>query len=246
MTLLETALGIGAAAVALIAPAVATPTAPPAPTAAPTVASGLPEPTITQQLIPFGAARKAQMARYSKIHYGHGSWRLHPRGVVEHYTATNSLESVFATFRSNQPDPELGQKPGVCAHFVIDRDGTIYQMVPLNIRCRHTVGLNHRTIGIEHVGMSDADVMGNRRQLRASLALTAWLQVRFGIPTGDVIGHNESLDSRFRRENYGPWRCQTHGDMTRATMNRFRSLLNDNLTGTTVDRSRPDWVDSGC
>ena len=36
---------------------------------------------------------------------------------------------------------------------MIDRDGTIYQLVPLAIMCRHTVGLNYTAIGIEHVGI---------------------------------------------------------------------------------------------
>ena len=61
-------------------------------------------------------------------------------------------------FAADAPDPELGQLPGTCAHFVIDRDGTIYQLVPLGIMCRHTVGLNYTAIGIEHVGIgSDFD-----------------------------------------------------------------------------------------
>ncbi|MFN8125659.1 MAG: peptidoglycan recognition family protein [Candidatus Nanopelagicales bacterium] len=232
-------LGV-AVAVAVAAPGV--PTSAVAPVAETTVA----RPRIVQELIPFGKQRKAQMARYSRIHYGKGEWRLHPRGVVEHFTATNSLASVFATFRSNAPDPELGQLPGTCAHFVIDRDGTIYQLVSLRVRCRHTVGLNHRMIGIEHVGMSDGDVMGDRRQRRASLRLTSWLVARYGLSTGDVIGHSESLDSRFRKERYGPWRCQTHGDFTRSTMDRYRKLLNRRLSGTGADTSPPRWVDNGC
>ena len=61
--------------------------------------------------------------------------------------------------------------PQVCAHFVIDRDGTIYELVPPNIMCRHTVGLNWTAIGIEHVGYSDGEILRNRRQLAASLRL---------------------------------------------------------------------------
>ena len=91
--------------------------------------------------------------------------------------------------------------------------------------CRHTVGLNWTAIGIEHVGMSDAQVLGNARQLAASLALTAWLMSRFQIKLGDVIGHNESLTSRFHKELYAGWRCQTHGDFVRADMNVYRSRL---------------------
>ena len=69
----------------------------------------------------------------------------------------------YNTFAPNRPDPELHERPGVCAHFVIDRDGTIHQLVPLRLMCRHTVGLNHTAIGIEHVGISDAEVLGNAR-----------------------------------------------------------------------------------
>ena len=69
-------------------------------------------------------------------------------------------------FSRNAPDLELHELPGICSHFVIDRDGTIYRLVTPTIMCRHTVGLNYTAIGIEHVGRSDAQVMGDRRQLR--------------------------------------------------------------------------------
>ena len=87
------------------------------------------------------------------------------------------------------------------------------------------MGLNWTAIGVEHVGTSDASVMSNARQLRASLRLSVWLMSRYGIELGDVIGHNESLTSPYRRERYAGWRCQTHGDFRRATMDRYRAML---------------------
>ena len=108
---------------------------------------------------------------------------------------------------------------------MIDRDGTIYQLVPLSTICRHTVGLNWTAIGIEHVGTSDASILGNPRQLRASLKLTLWLMSRFGISLPNVIGHAESLTSRYHRERYAPWRCQTHGDWQHADMVTYRAKL---------------------
>ena len=54
----------------------------------------------------------------------------------------------------------------------VGADGSVVQMVPLSLMCRHTVGLNYTAIGIEHVGFRDADVLGNARELRASLQLT--------------------------------------------------------------------------
>ena len=145
--------------------------------------------------------------------------------IVEHFTATSSFSSAWNTFASDAPDAELGERPGTCAHFVIDRDGTIYQLVPLSTICRHTVGLNWTSIGIEHVGTSDASILGNPRQLRASLKLTLWLMGRYRISLPNVIGHAESLTSRYHRERYAPWRCQTHGDWQHADMVTYRTAL---------------------
>ena len=137
------------------------------------------------------------MTTYSRAHYGstNASFVLNPKVIVEHYTATNSFESAWNTCASNAPDQELGQLPGTCAHFIVDRDGTVYQLVPTTIRCRHTVGLNYVAIGIEHVGTSDGQILRNRRQLAASLRLTRWLMQRYDISQNNVIGHNESLAS---------------------------------------------------
>jgi len=191
-----------------------------------TVTVAAPKPRIDQDPIPFGADRRRQMRAYSKRHYGVAEARLlEPKVIVEHYTASTTYSSAYGTFAANAPDVEFGERPGVCAHFVVDRDGTIHQLVPLRLRCRHTVGLNHVAIGIEHVGVSDADVMGRPAQLAASLRLTRWLQGRYGIGTRDVIGHAESLSSPYHRERVAAMRDRTHGDFQRATMRRYRGKL---------------------
>jgi N-acetylmuramoyl-L-alanine amidase len=176
--------------------------------------------------IPFGPERKADMADYAQRHYGIHDFRLtDPKVIVEHYTVTSTFAPVFDYFSRNEPDPELNELPGVCSHFVIDRDGTIYRLVPTSIMCRHTVGLNYTAIGIEHVGQSDADVMGNRRQLAVSLRLTRALQGRFEIAARNVIGHNENRESPFHRERVARLRTQTHADFPRAVMNGYRRRL---------------------
>ena len=87
------------------------------------------------------------------------------------------------------------------------------------------VGLNWTAIGIEHAGFMDSDVLGDRRQMAASLRLTAWLRCRYGIKLKDVIGHNESLSSPYHRERVARLRNQTHGDMTHASMQVYRRRL---------------------
>jgi beta-N-acetylhexosaminidase len=184
-----------------------------------------PKPHVVWKPIPFGPARLAETASYARRHYGIDSYVLHPRAIVEHVTVTSTFSSVYNTFAADVPDAELHQLPGTCAHFVVDRDGTIYQLVPLNVICRHTVGLNWAAIGIEHVGLSDAQVLGDAAQMRSSLALTVWLMARYRIPLADVIGHNESLSSPLHKELYAPWRCQTHADWRRADMTVYRARL---------------------
>ena len=184
-----------------------------------------PKPHIISKPIPYGPSRKAEMAAYSKKHYGIDSWHLHPKVIVEHYTASNSFAAAWNTFAANRPDPELGELPGPCAHFIVDRNGRIYQLVRTNIMCRHTVGLNYIAIGIEHVGTSDAEILHDPAQIRASLELTAWLVDRFHIRLRNVIGHNESLSSRYHRERYKPWAHQTHSDWKHADMNVYRRKL---------------------
>jgi hypothetical protein len=79
--------------------------------------------------------------------------------------------------------------------------------------------------------------MGNRRQLRASLELTRWLQDRFGIPTADVIGHAESLTSPYHHERVASLRRRTHSDFAAPAMRRYRALLR--ARGGSGYRSRP-------
>ena len=193
---------------------------------APAAGSGPPRPRIVSRPIAFPAARKLEMQAYAGRHYGLETWRLrNPKVIVEHITASSTFGSAFSTFNADVADSELHELPGICAHFVIDTDGTIYELVPPEVMCRHTVGLNWTAIGIEHVGTSDGQVLRNARQLSSSLALTAWLMSRYRIKLADVIGHNESLTSRFHRELYPGWRCQTHADWKKADMDVYRSRL---------------------
>ena len=196
------------------APAAATATA--TTTAASTDAANVAtRPKIVQRPIAFGPDRKRQTRAYARRHYGLDTHRLHdPKVIVQHFTVTTTFRSVWNTFDANAADVEFGERPGVCAHFVVDRDGTTYQLVPLATMCRHTVGLNWTAIGIEHVGTSAKDVLGRPKQRRAIAKLTAWLRCREGIAAKDIIGHAQSLSSPYHRENVAKMRTKTHGDWT--------------------------------
>ncbi len=183
-------------------------------------------PSSTPWPIPFGPKRKREMAAYSERHYGQYRWRLRePKVIVEHMAQIGTAAGVRGVFVPDRPDPELGELPNVCSHYVISPAGKIFRLVNLRTRCRHTVGLNWTAIGIEHAGYGDGDLMGNARQLRASLRLTRYLRCRFGIPVRDVIGHAESLGSPYHRELVASLRDQTHGDMGAGAMRVYRGKL---------------------
>ena len=163
---------------------VPTTTTPPPPPPRPSA----PKPAITHDPIRYGAARRAEMAGYAYRHYGVRSSRLHPKLIVLHFTDSGpgSYPGVHALFNANTPNG--GELPGVCAHYVVDQDGTIYQQVPLDLMCRHAIGVNDHAIGIEMIqqqGISshwaDQQILHRRPQIRSVLALVRWLQGRFHI-----------------------------------------------------------------
>jgi N-acetylmuramoyl-L-alanine amidase len=186
------------------------------------------KPRIVWDPIPFGPERKAQMVAYVRRHYGSfmkPTWRLiHPHVIVIHYT-DGSYTSTFNTFADDVPDSELHELPADCAHFVIDTNGTIHQLVSLGTMCRHTVGLNWTAIGIENVGFSDRQILDDRAQISASLRLTRWLRCSYGITLKNVIGHNESLSSPSHRELVPAFQHQTHSDFNHADMHVYRTRL---------------------
>lgn len=77
-----------------------------------------------------------------------------PRNLVMHYTATETAQSAIDWFMNTQSNPDK-----IAAHIVIDLDGTITQLIPLNRRANHAgtsvwsdgENFNFFSIGIEIV-----------------------------------------------------------------------------------------------
>lgn len=203
-------------------------------------------PPVLQRPIPFPDLRKDQTAAYSHRHTGRRVWRLQePAVIVQHLSAGATLEEAWAGFARNARD--RGEKPGSCVHFLIDTDGSIYQLVDLEVRCRHAVGLDHVSIAIGHVGRSDRAVLRNRAMMRSSQRLTVWLMASYGIGVRDVIGDAESLRSPFRRERYREWRCLRGKDFRRRAMTSYRTSLRAVARASDVPVGpSPEWVPPAC
>jgi N-acetyl-anhydromuramyl-L-alanine amidase AmpD len=197
-------------------------------TASPT-AAGTATPTMTEDYISYPKSRKTQMARYSGRHYGTRTWKLHKKKVIVlHFTATSTYQPVWNHFESNSPN--RGEYPGVCTHFAVDKDGTIYKMVRTFIRCRHAIGLNHRSIGIEMVQETGEgsrwaaqQILGRRPQIRAALRLVRYLKVTHHVKMTNVIGHAMANNSPYFRDLQG-WR-NDHTDWMWREVREFRRRL---------------------
>ena len=136
-----------------------------------------------------------------------------PQFVIIHATA-GTFEGTIATFKNKYSR--------VSAHFVIDRDGAIVQMVDIKdaawaaMHWPNMVGLQ-----IEHVdrymvgGQLTRGCMGDpqwftHEQLNASADLVAQLMQEFKIPIEKVIGHNDPWLRQFGNNHqdpgpYWPW-----------------------------------------
>src|SRR5580693_7225904 len=74
--------------------------------------------------------------------------------IVDQPIPFEATWTYFSHTRIEAARPEL-QREGelnVSAHFLVDRDGTIYRLMPETWMARHCIGLNRVAIGIENVG----------------------------------------------------------------------------------------------
>ena len=211
-------------------PAELTPEPTPTPTPSPEKTFVAEKPRIVGDYIPFGPERQQQMAAYSQRRYGDSSIKLKPKVIVLHYTAGGTAQSTHDLFAANQRNG--GELPGVVTHFVVDKDGTIYQELPLDTRGRHAIGLNHVSIGIEFVQdggsgpeWADQQILHRKKQMAGGLALVAWLQDKYGIEYRDIIGHATANDHRYFKDLSGT--TNDHGDWLGGDVAQFRKALRE-------------------
>jgi beta-N-acetylhexosaminidase len=160
-----------------------------------TVAAATP-PEIHDTPIRYDAERIALTVAYRQAHQSPDATdqKITPRAIVVHYTGGHSRKASFAYFDRLRIEAERKLQKGagevnVSAHFLVDRDGTIYRLVPEDWMARHCIGLNHLAIGIENVGDGDAYPLTDA-QLHAAAALVRDLVARH--PTIDLLlGHHE-------------------------------------------------------
>lgn len=147
--------------------------------------------------IDFSLLRVELTKEYIREHYGFNvdDIKIKPKIIVVHHTARDSFNDSFelllpAVLPSHRPDIAKSGALNVSAHFLVDRDGTIHQLMPLDIMARHTIGLNYNSIGIENVGGENSKDNLTDEQLKSNIELIRYLKDKF--PSIEyLIGHYE-------------------------------------------------------
>lgn len=164
---------------------------------------GIDKIVIVNKPISYNATRIRLSLEYLKERHGliqqHPT--INPRIIVLHYTAGGTMQSTFNYFNNTEiEDGRAYNKKqstlNVSSHYLVDRDGTIYQLLPDTLFARHTIGLNYCAIGIENVGsktnpLTDAQVISNAQLVR-------YLSAKYNIEY--CIGHSEY--GQFRKTKF--------------------------------------------
>ena len=150
---------------------------------------------IVEKPIIFDAQRTELTKEYLLDRYGiqQDNVEITPKMIVLHWTVIPSMQRTFDVFNPpTLPDwrPDINSVSGlnVSSQFLVDRDGTIYQLLPETTMARHVIGLNHCAIGIENVGGTD-DLPLTDAQLKSNIWLVKYLSKKYAIDY--LIGHYE-------------------------------------------------------
>lgn len=128
-----------------------------------------------------------------------------PNYVIIHHTAQDSVAQTLKTFTIT--------KTAVSAHYVVSRDGKVYQMVNDYLRAQHAgagkwgnvTDMNSCSIGIEMDNNGTTDVWTDA-QINSLCALLGTLKKKYSIPTANFIGHADFAPTRKPDPNNFPWK----------------------------------------
>jgi beta-N-acetylhexosaminidase len=157
--------------------------------------------SIVQMPVDFGEKRIELTKEYIKEHYGLDveNITIKPKSIVLHWTAIMKLKWCMNAMKkeiitSNRKNIAKASQLNVSAHFLVQRDGTINQLLPDNWMARHVIGLNYSAIGVENIGgdgNKEEDL--TQAQVEANIRLIKYLKQKY--PDIEyLLGHYEYLD----------------------------------------------------
>lgn len=168
----------------------------PAPTPAPPVAT---EPTPSGQAVGKPPVVQAPSPNYSSRN------GTDIDTIVLHHTASNNGAGDISWLRN--------PKSQVSAHYVLDRDGTIYQLVGDEKRAWHAgesalhgipTDVNSRSIGIEIVNDGSGKTPFTDAQYKSLAQLVGYLKQRYDVPMNNIVGHKDVAVPYGRKNDPAP------------------------------------------
>jgi N-acetyl-anhydromuramyl-L-alanine amidase AmpD len=181
--------------------------------------------------ITWNAEREQLSLNYLKERHGlvQTTATIKPQMVVVHWTAIPTIEVTFDVFNpitlGGRADLTGASNLNVSSQFLIDRDGTIFRLLPETTFARHVIGLNYLAIGIENIGSDDMPL--TKAQLDANEKLIRYLKRKY--PIDYVIGHHEY--QRFQKtalwKETDPNYRTVKSDPGDTFMNKLRKKLSD-------------------
>jgi N-acetyl-anhydromuramyl-L-alanine amidase AmpD len=151
------------------------------------------EPKYVSWFLPY-QTWEAEYRNYFQRHYHDPSLTLKPTLICMHYTVTPSASTVYDMFcRGTQMCAgDAGTVFGhVSVHLMIDKDGTIYQLLPFDRKCTGAYGVNHKAISIEMVATTESDLLSHPAQLYQSFCVVRDLMRKYNIPLSGLIAHSD-------------------------------------------------------
>jgi N-acetylmuramoyl-L-alanine amidase len=125
--------------------------------------------------------------------------------IVIHHTASNNGAGDLAHMR----DP----KAEVSAHYMLDRDGKIYQLVGDSKRAWHAgagelhgvpTDVNGRSIGIEIVNDGSGKTAFTEAQYKSLTQLVGYLKQEYKVPMNNIVGHKDVAVPKGRKTDPAP------------------------------------------
>ncbi len=118
-----------------------------------------------------------------------------PNIVVLHWTAVGSFDKCYDIFNrqvlgSSRPKLQGAGQVNVAIQFLVDRDGSVYRLMPETWMARHCIGINYNSIGVENVGGEKGIDDLTDEQMEANIELVKYLKNKYA-SIEYLIGHHE-------------------------------------------------------
>lgn len=129
-----------------------------------------------------GALQRNTTLRSNNDEYAHGGTTT-PQSIIFHDTAGPSFQSASDTLKQR----------GLSYNYIIDKDGTVHELVPAGVKAFHAKGYNDNTVGVSFVGGGGfGDV--NPAQQQSAVVLAQQLHQKFPSITS-FAGHRDRTNA---------------------------------------------------